>query len=103
MTWHNREKDWYNAERRFIFSVPSKRERDQWIKLVTSVKPPRDLRAERSKKKKKNGVVQDEESRLVKALVNNCSFYSSSKASQSLLDRNAQVSTKDSLPNLKSP
>lgn len=23
MQWHNREKDWYNAERRFIFAAPT--------------------------------------------------------------------------------
>ena len=29
-TWKNREKDWYNAERRFIFSTPTKKEVDEW-------------------------------------------------------------------------
>ncbi len=30
MTWKNREIDWYNAERRFIFSTPTKKENDEW-------------------------------------------------------------------------
>jgi len=24
MQWNNREKDWYNAERRFIFAAPNR-------------------------------------------------------------------------------
>ena len=31
MTWHNREKDWYNAERRFIFATKTTKRRDKWI------------------------------------------------------------------------
>lgn len=33
-TWRNREKDWYNAERRFIFAAVSREARDKWIKLI---------------------------------------------------------------------
>jgi hypothetical protein len=29
-TWKNREMDWYNAERRFIFSTPSQEESKKW-------------------------------------------------------------------------
>ena len=32
MTWKNRERDWYNAERRFIFACESKQEMKKWIK-----------------------------------------------------------------------
>lgn len=32
MQWHNREKDWYNAERRFIFAAPTKAARTKWIR-----------------------------------------------------------------------
>lgn len=38
MTWHNREKDWYNAERRFIFAAPNRFQRAEWIKLITTGK-----------------------------------------------------------------
>ena len=38
MQWHNREKDWYNAERRFIFAAPNKSMRSKWINLITSEK-----------------------------------------------------------------
>ena len=34
MQWHNREKDWYNAERRFIFSTPNKKMLTKWITLI---------------------------------------------------------------------
>ena len=43
-TWKNREKDWYNAERRFIFSTQKKSERTDFIdkimkdKVVTCLK-----------------------------------------------------------------
>jgi len=30
-TWQNREIDWYNAERRFIFATKNKKQRDKWI------------------------------------------------------------------------
>lgn len=33
-TWKNREKDWYNAERRFIFAAKDPQTRDKWIKLI---------------------------------------------------------------------
>ena len=33
-TWANREKDWYNAERRFIFACNTRKERDKWIELI---------------------------------------------------------------------
>ena len=32
--WKNRQKDWYNAERRFIFACNSKKERDAWIEKI---------------------------------------------------------------------
>lgn len=34
MRWHNREKDWYNAERRFIFSAPNQKMLSKWITLI---------------------------------------------------------------------
>jgi len=34
MTWKNREKDWYNAERRFIFACETKKEADHWITVL---------------------------------------------------------------------
>ena len=34
MQWHNREKDWYNAERRFIFSAPNDKMLKKWITLI---------------------------------------------------------------------
>ena len=34
MQWHNREKDWYNAERRFIFSTPNPKMLRKWITLI---------------------------------------------------------------------
>ncbi len=33
-TWKNREKDWYNAERRFIFAAKDPKTRDKWIRLI---------------------------------------------------------------------
>lgn len=30
-TWRNRERDWYNCERRFIFACESKQAADKWI------------------------------------------------------------------------
>ena len=38
MQWRNREKDWYNAERRFIFASPSSQMKTKWIKLITRQK-----------------------------------------------------------------
>ena len=38
MQWHNREKDWYNAERRFIFASPNKRMLKKWINLIENDK-----------------------------------------------------------------
>ena len=32
--WKNREKDWYNAERRFIFATKTAKRRDKWIEEV---------------------------------------------------------------------
>jgi len=34
MKWHNRQKDWYNAERRFIFAAPSQQLKSKWINCV---------------------------------------------------------------------
>ena len=33
-TWKNREKDWYNAERRFIFATNDKQKTQVWIKKL---------------------------------------------------------------------
>ena len=33
-TWKNREKDWYNAERRFIFAAKTRKERDMWLEKI---------------------------------------------------------------------
>ena len=40
MTWANREKDWYNAERRFIFASHTKKDATKWMKhlLMDQVK-----------------------------------------------------------------
>ena len=32
--WKNRERDWYNAERRFIFATKTSKKRDKWISKV---------------------------------------------------------------------
>lgn len=34
MCWKNRQKDWYNAERRFIFGAPNNKLKVNWIKKV---------------------------------------------------------------------
>ena len=34
MQWHNRVKDWYNAERRFIFSAPDRKLYNKWVKHI---------------------------------------------------------------------
>jgi hypothetical protein len=31
MTWKNRERDWYNTERRFIFACKTQKQADRWI------------------------------------------------------------------------
>ena len=36
MTWKNREIDWYNTERRFIFACRSKNERRSWIRAINT-------------------------------------------------------------------
>lgn len=36
--WKNREKDWYNAERRFIFATKTVKRRDKWIEEVVKDK-----------------------------------------------------------------
>ena len=41
MTWENRQKDWYNSERRFIFATDSKILRKKWIQLIMQDKRPR--------------------------------------------------------------
>ena len=33
-TWTNRQNEWYNAERRFIFSCRSEKERKKWMKAI---------------------------------------------------------------------
>ena len=52
MTWHNREKDWYNAERRFIFAVPNERQRSKWLDLIMTQKVPAEKRKNKIKNKK---------------------------------------------------
>ena len=54
MTWQNREKDWYNAERRFIFAAPNLRQRDKWIDLIMCKNVPSEAQ---KKKMKKTGSV----------------------------------------------
>ena len=36
-TWQNREKDWFNSERRFIFAADTKRKRHHWIEQFTKM------------------------------------------------------------------
>ena len=38
MMWKNREKDWYNAERRFIFAASTKDARNEWIETMLDIK-----------------------------------------------------------------
>ena len=38
--WRNREKDWYNAERRFIFATNTKALRKEWIRSIMIQKDP---------------------------------------------------------------
>jgi len=38
MCWKNRQKDWYNAERRFIFAAPNDRLKATWIKQIAKEK-----------------------------------------------------------------
>ena len=38
MTWKNREIDWYNAERRFIFAAPGPKMKAKWIKIIRKTK-----------------------------------------------------------------
>ena len=52
MTWHNREKDWYNAERRFIFAAPNERQRSKWLDMITAEKRPTEAPTKKSKKSK---------------------------------------------------
>ena len=33
-TWKNRQADWYNAERRFIFACKTAKERDKWVEKI---------------------------------------------------------------------
>lgn len=33
-TWQNREKDWYNAERRFIFASETDKMKNKWIEKI---------------------------------------------------------------------
>lgn len=35
-TWKNREIDWYNAERRFIFATSSRAETLKWMKKINT-------------------------------------------------------------------
>ena len=36
MCWHNRQKDWYNAERRFIFASPNSQVKNKWISVISN-------------------------------------------------------------------
>ena len=42
--WKNREKDWYNAERRFVFAAPTTKLHDKWIKMIIMDKVKTGLR-----------------------------------------------------------
>ena len=33
-TWKNRQSDWYNAERRFIFACKTEKERNKWVEKI---------------------------------------------------------------------
>jgi len=33
-TWTNRQNEWYNSERRFIFTCKSERERKKWMAAI---------------------------------------------------------------------
>lgn len=37
-TWKNRQKDWYNAERRFVFACKTQKERDKWVEKIVMEK-----------------------------------------------------------------
>ena len=50
MTWHNREKDWYNAERRFIFAAPNDKQRIKWMNQI--MKKPSEAQLNSIKNKK---------------------------------------------------
>ena len=54
MQWHNREKDWYNAERRFIFAAPTPQLRAMWIKLIITGKKEKKKRKKKGKKSANN-------------------------------------------------
>lgn len=43
MIWKNRQKDWYNAERRFIFASATEKAKDKWIKHIERVKTNKSL------------------------------------------------------------
>ena len=38
MQWKNREKDWYNAERRFIFATKTEQQRQRWLDEIMKEK-----------------------------------------------------------------
>ena len=44
MLWKNRERDWYNAERRFIFATKNPKRRNKWIEEVIKDKVRMGLR-----------------------------------------------------------
>ena len=54
MQWLNRQKDWYNAERRFIFAAPNDKLKHQWIKQIEKEKQ-RQISAENSLKNRQLG------------------------------------------------
>ena len=37
-TWKNRQSDWYNAERRFVFACKTTKERDKWVEKIVMEK-----------------------------------------------------------------
>ena len=51
-TWRNREIDWYNAERRFLFSAPTRAEAEHWFKVFAghAAKPIREKQREHKPK-----------------------------------------------------
>eukprot|EP00351_Strombidinopsis_sp_SopsisLIS2011_P001304 CAMPEP_0116884112 /NCGR_PEP_ID=MMETSP0463-20121206/16863_1 /TAXON_ID=181622 /ORGANISM="Strombidinopsis sp, Strain SopsisLIS2011" /LENGTH=84 /DNA_ID=CAMNT_0004540009 /DNA_START=226 /DNA_END=480 /DNA_ORIENTATION=- len=46
ITWGNREKDWYNAERRLIFATAKQLTANKWVKLINTEKKRDDIKQE---------------------------------------------------------
>ena len=61
MLWKNRERDWYNAERRFIFATKNPKKRNKWIEEVLKDRVQTGLR------KGIVGIIEKDRSRRVPA------------------------------------